>query len=333
MSDPIAREAGAASQGHAVRHSIIEANGGTFHVVEQGSGPAVLFLHGWPDTAEGWHSQMQAVAEAGYRAIALDMRGFGESYAPADPELYSATYIVGDLVGILDALDISEVVIVSHDWGADHGQRAMLMRPDRFRAIVSLAIPFMPRGDLSTWDALRSRGLSDSYYAFDIMELETDQRISDAACTIPSALYWTSGSPPEGSGWDPLDAERGMFRPAPQTLPAWIDADYLRHNVEAFRRTGFHSGLNHYRGVQATFDQLGAYKGMTIKQPSLYIWGAADGLCNLLHPGRPSLEDFRKNAPGLADAIRLEGVGHWPQQEARERVNAEITRFLRGLDG
>src|SRR5688572_23150281 len=105
---------------HPIRESHVNANGGTFRVVEQGMGPAVLFLHGFPDTARTWYSQMQAVAEAGYRAIALDLRGFGGSHAPTDPSLYSATYIAGDLIGILDALQVDAAVVVGHDLGADH---------------------------------------------------------------------------------------------------------------------------------------------------------------------------------------------------------------------
>jgi pimeloyl-ACP methyl ester carboxylesterase len=125
---------------HSIRHSQIEANNVWFHVAEQGEGPAVLFLHGFQDTLETWRSQMQAVADNGYRAIALDMRGFGDSYSPADAALYSGAYIVGDLIGIMDALNVPTATIVAHDWGADHGQRAMVMRPDRFKGIVSLSI-------------------------------------------------------------------------------------------------------------------------------------------------------------------------------------------------
>lgn len=317
--------------GHPVRESQVQANGGTFRVVEQGRGPAVVFLHGFPDTARTWYSQMQAVAQAGYRAIGLDLRGFGGSYSPTDPMLYSATYIVGDLIGIMDAMQVDSAVIVGHDWGADHGQRAMVMRPDRFSAIVSLSIPFQPRGELSAWDSLRSRGLGERYYAFDMMKSDAEDRISDAGKTIPSALYWLSGSPPEGAGWDPLDADRSMFRPAPAQLPGWADPEYVSHNIQAFDRSGFRGGLNHYRGAQATFDQLGAYKDVLVEQPSLYIWGDADGLCQLFHPEPPRLDEMRKLAPGLVDVVRLHEVGHWPQHETRDRVNALIVDFLRGL--
>ena len=140
---------------------------GRFHVIEQGEGPAILFCHGFPDTAETWRSQMQAVAEAGYRAVALDMRGYGRSFAPENPDLYTALHITGDLIGILDALSITSAVIVGHDWGAYHSQLAALMRPDRFRALVSISISFAPRGEVDPWQSLRDHGLGDKYYAFD----------------------------------------------------------------------------------------------------------------------------------------------------------------------
>ena len=310
------------------RRAQVRANEASFHVIEQGRGPAILFCHGFPDTAETWRSQMQAVAEAGYRAVALDMRGYGQSYAPAKTELYSALHTVGDLVGILDTLGIENAVLVAHDWGADVAQRAAVMRPDRFRAIVSLSIPLGSRGETSVYGALRARGLADRFYAFDMMKPDADARFVPAERTIPSVLYWLSGSPPSGSGWDPANPARHMLRPSPVTVPDWADPAYVRHNIDAFAKTGFHGGLNYYRAAQETFDLMAAFKGMLIQQPSLYIWGAEDGLCQFLHPTPPTLEEARSLAPGLVDVIRVEKVGHWIQHEARDRVNAELLRFL-----
>lgn len=287
------------------------ANGEKFLIMEQGHGPAVLFCHGFPDTAETWRSQIQAVAEAGYRAVALDMRGYGGSYAPSDARLYSAPHIAGDLVGILDALGIDNAVLVGHDWGADHAQRAMLMRPDRFRALVSLSIPFAPRGERSHWDELRRQGLGDRYYAFAMMKPGAERRFKPAARSIPGILYWLSASPPAGTGWDPIDPERSMLRPSPVDVLDWADPDYVAHNIAAFAKTGFHGGLNYYRAAQETFDLMPAFKDAIIRKPSLYIWGAEDGLCNLLHPTPPTVADLSGAQPGLLDVIRLEKVGHW----------------------
>ncbi len=315
-----------------VRHARVRANGRPFHVIEQGVGPAVIFCHGFPDTAETWRSQMRAVAEAGFRAVALDMRGFGQSYAPDDFRLYTSLHVTGDLIGVLDALDIDTAVIVGHDWGADYAQRACIMRPDRFRALISLSIPFAPRGDTSLWEDLRARGLGERYYAFGLAEQEADDRLLPAAETIRSALYWLSASPPPGERWDPIDPAKDMLRPSPVDVPIWADRDYVDHTIRVFERHGFHTGLNYYRVLQVTFDLTAAFKNATIAQPSLYIWGGADGLCRFFHPDPPAVADLRPVWPGLVEIVELEDAGHWIQHEAAARVNAEIVRFLRRHD-
>lgn len=315
-----------------LRRRQIDVNGHPFHVLDQGEGPAVLFAHGFPDVGETWLRQMAGVAEAGYRAVALDMRGFGDSYSPLDVELYSALHTVGDLVGILDVLDITEAVLVGHDWGADVAQRAMVLRPDLFRGLVSLSIPFLPRGEVSTWGQLKNDGWADRYYAFEMMKPEGHLAFEPAETSIPSALYWLSGSPAVGDGWDPVDASRGMLRPAPVSVPSWADPSYVSSSIAAFEKSGFATGLNYYRASDVTFEQMSAFKGMPILQPSLYIWGGDDGLCRLFHPEPPTVEQLRPFAPGLVDVIRLDGVGHWPQHEAAERVTAEIIAFLAGIE-
>lgn len=307
---------------------LLRINGESFHVLEQGAGPAVLFCHGFPDTAETWREQMRALAEAGYRALAPDMRGFGKSYAPAEPSLYSSQHIVADLVGILDALEVESAVIVGHDWGADHAQRAALMHPERFRALVSISIPYAPRGDIDTWESLRRRGLGQRYYALDWLKPGAEAAFRPAAASIRSILYWASSSPPLGQRWDPINPTRSLLRPAPAILPAWADPHYVRHTISSFEETGFRGGLNYYRALPVSFAQTAAFKGARIMQPSLYIWGADDGLCQFFHPTTPRLAELRRAQPLLVDQIRLEGVGHWVQHEAPEQLNAALLQFL-----
>lgn len=313
---------------HPLHDRKIEVDGETFRVLEQGQGNAVLFAHGFPDTADTWRSQMGAVANAGFRAVAIDMRGFGGSYAPENVDLYTSPYIAGDFVGVLDALEIPCAALIGHDWGADHAQRAMLMRPDRFRALVSLSIPYAPRGDTSLNDDLRAQGLGELYYALDFDRPGAGERFLPAARSIPSILYWLSASPPPDARWDPIEPARHMLRPAPLSIPDWADPNYVRRSIEAFDRTGFEPGLNYYRAVQKTFELMAAFKKDVIRQPSLYIWGAADGLCQFFHPENPMVDDLRANHPGLVDVIRVENAGHWLQHEAADRVNAELVAFL-----
>ncbi|MDK2761981.1 MAG: alpha/beta hydrolase [Sphingopyxis sp.] len=314
-----------------VRTRQLTINGASFRVIEQGSGPAVLFCHGFPDLAETWRSQMRAVAEAGYHAIALDMRGYGDSYAPREIALYNGLLIAGDLVGVLDALAISSATIVGHDWGADSAQRAAVMRPDRFHSLVSLSIPFAPRGEMSGFDQLRKAGLGDRYYVFDMMKPDAEARFAPAAQTIPSIYYWLSASPAPDLGWSVDDPARHMLRASPVTVPGWADEAYVRQAIATFQRTGFRGGLNYYHAAQPTFDLTPGLKGQTIRQPSLYLYGARDGLNATFHPTPARLDQMQPVWPGLTKVVRLENTGHWVQHEAADRVNAELVAFLNGL--
>jgi pimeloyl-ACP methyl ester carboxylesterase len=314
-----------------VREHMVDAGYGQFHVIEQGAGPAVLFVHGFPDTAETWRSQMQAVAEAGYRAVALDMRGYGQSFAPESADLYTALHLTGDLIAVLDALSIETAVLVGHDWGAYQSQMAALLRPDRFRALVSLAIPIVPRGEFNLNEILLEQGLGDAYYVFEMAKEGSEARFADAETSMPSILYWLSASPAPADRWDPINPALNMLRPAPVTVPAWADAGYVRHTIDAFQRTGFRGGMNYYRAFPKTFELMVAYKDEAIQQPSLYIWGAADGLSGLYHPEPITLASLREVQPNLVDQIRLENTGHWIQHEVADRVNDELVGFLVNL--
>ena len=312
-------------QGHVLREYEIATNGISLHVTEQGEGPAVLFCHGFPDTSYTWRRQMKAVASAGFRAIAPDMRGYGRSSAPADAALYTPLHTAGDLVGLLDALHASSAVIVGHDWGATHAWNAALMRPDRFKAVLCISVPYVPRGDVSIFERMRKNGHQNDFYMFEQIRPDADRIWADAAVTIPGALYWASGSAPSDTRWSPMDPARSLHRPAPGTLPSWAESDYVAHNVAEFKRTGFQGALNYYRAAEPYFYLSGAWKGATITQPSFYIAGKADGLGELY----PPFEKLRAALPGLVGNLEIDNVGHWVQHEASAEVSNEIVKFLR----
>lgn len=304
----------------------VAANGISLHVTEQGEGPAVLFCHGFPDTSYTWRRQMNAIASAGYRAIAPDMRGYGRSSAPPEPELYTPLHTAGDLVGLLDALKIPSAVLVGHDWGATHAWNAALMRPDRFTAVFCMSVPYVPRGEVSVFDRMRKSGHQNDFYMFEQIRPEADQVWADAAVTIPGILYWASGSAPAETRWNPLDPARSLHRPSPVPLPLWAETDYVAHNIGEFQRTGFHGGLNYYRAAEPYFFLSGAFKGAKITQPSFLMMGKADGLKQLY----PLTEDqLRIGLPGLAGMVELDDVGHWIQHEASGEVTNQLLKFLR----
>jgi pimeloyl-ACP methyl ester carboxylesterase len=307
----------------------IDVNGISLHVTEQGVGPAVLFCHGFPDTSYTWRRQMKAVSDAGYRAIAPDMRGYSRSSAPADANLYTPLQTAGDLVGLLAALKITSAVLVGHDWGATHAWNAALMRPDLFKAVFCLSVPYVPRGDVSVFDKMRKAGNENKFYMFEQMKPEADQIWADAAATIPGILYWASGTAPADTRWSPMDPSRSLHRPAPGPLPSWVDKDYLGHNIAEFQRTGFHGGLNYYRAAEPYFALSAPWKGAKVTQPSFFIWGKADGL-KLLYP--LTIDQMKAGIPGLVGGLELDNVGHWVQHEAPDVVNEQLVKFLKNVN-
>jgi pimeloyl-ACP methyl ester carboxylesterase len=125
-----------------MKHSQIAVGDVELHVVEIGAGKPLLFCHGFPDVWIGWRRQMEAVAAAGYRAIAVDMRGYGRSTGPENPTAYTMFHTVGDMVGLLDALELPTVTIVGHDFGAATVWYAAMMHPDRFTAVFGISVPY-----------------------------------------------------------------------------------------------------------------------------------------------------------------------------------------------
>ncbi len=125
-------------------HRDVEANGISIHTVSVGEGPLVLFCHGFPESWYSWRHQLQVMADAGFRAVAMDMRGYGNTSAPEDIGAYTMSHLVGDTVGVVRALGADHAVIVGHDWGAPVAWYSALMRPDVFRAVAALSVPYTP---------------------------------------------------------------------------------------------------------------------------------------------------------------------------------------------
>src|SRR5437899_9982354 len=175
-----------------------------------------------------------------------------------------------------------------------------MMRPDHFKAVFCLTVPYVPRGDVSFFEYMRTTGHQNDFYMFEQSRPDADQIWADAAVTIPGILYWASGSAPADKRWSPMDPARSLHRPAPGPLPTWAEPDYVAHNVAEFRRTGFHGGLNYYRAAELYFDLSAPWKGAKITQPSFFIAGKVDGLEQLYPPA----DQLRPFVPGLVGRLR-----------------------------
>lgn len=208
----------------ALRAHDVETNGITLHTVEHGQGPLVVLCHGFPELGFSWRHQVFALAEAGYRVLVPDMRGYGDSSRPAEPELYDALTLAGDLVGLLDHFGADDAVFVGHDWGAATVWNLALAHPGRVRAVAGLSVPPTPRPPVPPVPVLRRR-LGDGFYMVWFQEpgvadavLASDVRRTLLADDIDTSAWQGDAEPPEPRPWL-TDAEFEVF-------------------VEAFERTG-----------------------------------------------------------------------------------------------
>ena len=130
-----------------IEHRMVNVNGINMHIAEKGEGPLILFIHGFPDLWYSWRHQIAALASLGYRCVAPDLRGFGDTDVPATPTAYTSLHVVGDLIGLLDAIaaDQEKVFVVGHDWGAMMAWYLCLYRPERVKALVNMSVAFSPR--------------------------------------------------------------------------------------------------------------------------------------------------------------------------------------------
>jgi pimeloyl-ACP methyl ester carboxylesterase len=171
-------------------HRTLSLSGVRFHLVETGQGPLVLLCHGSPECWYSWRHQLRALAQVGYRAVAPHMRGFGQTQAPEDVAAYTIVHNVGDVVQLVSALGEQQAVIVGHDWGSPVAWTAALLRPDIFRAIVIMSVPYRERDPSAPLEALREAGITTFYWQYfqtpGVAEAEFEQ---DVERTMRTLLY------------------------------------------------------------------------------------------------------------------------------------------------
>ena len=316
-------------------HRIVETNGIRLHLAEQGAGPLVVLCHGFPESWYSWRHQLAALAAAGFHAVAPDMRGYGRSDRPEEIDRYTLLHLVGDMVGVLDALKAEQAVIVGHDWGAPVAWSAALL-PDRFRGVIGLSVPYIPRGRMRPTSVMPQNADALFYQLYFQSPGEAEAELErDVGLTLRRLLYSSSGDVPrrEGSAEIGMVPRSGGFLTrmrTPETLPAWITEADLAFYTSEFARTGFRGGLNWYRNIDRNWELLGAFTGARVAVPALFIAGDRDlvvsfrGISELI----ANLQTF---VPDLRRTVMLKGCGHWTQQERAAEVNAAMLEFLQHL--
>ncbi len=294
-----------------LRHATLPVGSIEMNVTEQGTGEPVLLLHGFPELAHSWRHQLPALAAAGYRAIAPDMRGFGGTTAPEAVEAYDILALAGDVVGLLDALDLESAVVVGHDWGADVAWKTALVHPSRVRAVAGLSVPFIPRAPAPPTQIMREH-IGEGFYIvwFQAPGVAEAALSRDVRRTLLAREVW-------GAAW----AERDDADPRPE----WLSEEDLEVYVETFERTGFTGGLNWYRNIDRNWEVLAPYADLRIEQPALFLTGSRDPVASFMP--HQAMEGW---VTDLREVVVIEGAGHWVQQERPDEVNAALERFLAG---
>ncbi|EFJ38029.1 hypothetical protein SELMODRAFT_266570 [Selaginella moellendorffii] len=314
----------------AIEHSVVETNGICIHVAQLGSGPAVLLLHGFPEIWYSWRYQMPALAAAGYRAIAPDLRGYGQSDAPLGIQHYTVFDVVGDLVGLLDFLQQDQAVLVGHDWGAIIAWNFCMLRPERVKGIVALSVPFSPRNPHISPVQRFEKLIGEGFYYCRFQEpgrAEADFARHGTKAVLKTLL----GS--SGRGMiAPKDKELFDIFRVPDKLPPWLTEEDIEYYALQFEKSGFTPPLNYYRATDLSWRLSSPWTGARIQTPAIFITGDKDVVYGF--PGTKEFihsDKFRKFVPNLRGVTVVPGAGHFIQQQKHAEVNELILRFLASI--
>lgn len=297
-----------------------------------GEGPLVLMVHGFPESWYSWRHQIEPIARAGFTACAIDVRGYGGSDKPYPVEAYAMERIVGDLVGLRQALSPDRpAILIGHDWGAPIVWNSALTHPADFRAVAGLSVPFAGVPQRPFTEVFHEHFTSQGRFFYQeyfqkpgVAEAEAEK---DPRDFIQRMMYSISGDVPPGDYWDkPHGATflEGLPDPAPVS---WLNEDDLDFYEAEFQQSGFRGPLNRYRNHEADYEWLQGWAGKRIEQPALFIGGTRDPATFLFGAVEDPIALVKMFAP-KAEGHILEGVGHWTQQERPDVVNRILIDWL-----
>lgn len=311
-------------------------NGDThLRVAVAGSGPLILFVHGWPELWYSWRHQLAYFATAGYSVAALDVRGYGGSSKPHAIAAYTLKELASDVLTVARALSDEPVILVGHDWGAPIVYTTALLAPKEVRAVAGLSVPFVPPGETMALDIFRRIYVGRFFYQLYFQKegpIEAEL-CADIAAALRKIYFGASGDSTAVLFRD--KAEDACFlegMPDPEQLPAWLCPEDIEFFAAAFRSGGFRGPINRYRAQAQDHQELSHLRGAHLTMPTCFIAGKRDPVRSFI-PGldlfatpmlQAACDDFRS-------ATILPGIGHWVQQEAPQQTNTALAAFFASL--
>jgi len=314
--------------------SLVNTNGIRLRVAQAGHGPLIVLVHGWPESWYSWRHQIAALAAAGYRVAAVDVRGYGGSDKPHPIEAYSIKEIAADIAGLVDGLGEKQAILIGHDWGAPIVWNTSLFFPDKVRAVAGLSVPHTGRGPAPRIELYRNVYKDRFFYQLYFQEpgVAEAEFEADFRTALRKTYYQASGegrkAGPRPS--KPADAKYldGLIDPNP--FPNWMTESDLDYYVSQFEQSGFRGPLNRYRTAELDFAQQEEIANRKIGQPAAFIAGSLDPVLTFI-PGIDLIEVMRRHVSDLRLVRIIDGAGHWVQQERPDEVNAALLEWLRGI--
>jgi pimeloyl-ACP methyl ester carboxylesterase len=313
---------------------IVETNGIRLRVALAGQGPLIILIHGFPESWHSWRHQIPALADAGYRAAAPDVRGYGSSDKPLAIEAYSIKNLCADIDGLIAALGAERAIVVGHDWGAVIAYGTALFHPERVRAVAGLSVPYLGRGPMPSVELFRNIYKDRFFYQLYFQEpgVAEAELEADVLASLRKIYYGSSGEAQKAKAMIENPTGPGLLDRLvdPNPFPVWLTEADLDYFASQFRNSGFRGPLNRYRNSERDFEQTAAFDGKPITHPTAFMAGSLDPVLRMI-PGVDTVELMRKQCADLRYVQLMEDAGHWLQQERPAEVNAALLEFLRGL--
>jgi pimeloyl-ACP methyl ester carboxylesterase len=304
------------------------------HVARTGpaDGPPVVLCHGFPELWYSWRHQLGALAQAGYRVFALDMRGYGDSSRPTEVSDYGSDKLTGDLCGLLDHYGYEKAAFVGHDWGALVLWEMGRLHPERVSSLYNMSVPFSqaPAPPTETFGLIFEGKFFYIVYFQPVGPAEAELE-ADPRHFLRTIMYAAGGEamasgnallvdyPSEGTGF--LDT----LTPAPAELPPWLTEADVDVYAAAFDKSGFFGPISYYRNMDANWERSKDIAPSAYTMPIGFLTGALDAVASMM-PG--AVDAMAGILPDFRGGTTVEGAGHWVQQENPEATNAALLQFL-----
>jgi pimeloyl-ACP methyl ester carboxylesterase len=299
------------------------------HEAGSGNGPAVVLSHGFPELGFSWRHQLPALAAAGFRALAPDQRGYGGSDAPEAISAYDIHHLCGDLVGLLDALEIERAVVVGHDWGGFVAWAMPVLHPGRTAGVVGVNTPLLPRSPMPPTQLLRAMagGQDEKLYILWFQKPGVAESVLDADPSLVFERLLRGGVPFDeiarrmGPELD-MNPFRRLASLEPFGEPIGTPEERA-HYADVFRRTGFRGGINWYRNLDRNWETAPELGARRIEVPCLMVTAEWDPAL------RPEMAGGMPAQCSDLETVMLRGCGHWTQQERPDELNRVLVDWLR----